>query len=458
MDPPTPGRPFVGRETPLARLAAAVDGARADRAPLVLVSGEAGIGKTSLVAEAARRASGVEVGLGTCWAGPGAPGYWPWTQALGELASAAGPVATDLAEADRRLLSGILPAFGPAPVGEEEDAGRARLRLFDAVCRWLVRLGRSRTVLVVLDDLQWADQSSLELLAFLARSRPGPGVVLIGVYRHDELRRPAAEVLGELASRADTIHLGGLTVEEVGDLVAVVAGRERAGRWAQEVYRRSEGHPFFARELVHALGETGQGGVPRAVRAAIRRRLDRLAPPARSALDAAALLGNRPDPDILADALGGAREAVDDALGHALDAGVLAGPRDRPRFAHDLFREAVIEALPAASALDLHHRLARALEARHDRTGDVPPAEIAGHAIAALAIDGPDAALRWALAAAAADQGRLALAEAAAHLTRLREALAGGSVTVAGGTWIDLLVAEAGALGRAGRPDEARQL
>ncbi|MGH7687787.1 MAG: ATP-binding protein [Candidatus Dormibacteria bacterium] len=450
-------RPFVGRDGALRRLLSALETARNGRPSPVIVSGEAGIGKTSLIAEMVTRAEGVALGWGTCVDAPGAPGFWPWSQALSGLMPVLATSGAHVYADDRQLLSYIVPELGSAPDNLLDDVGRERLRLFDAVRRWLRSTARD-TVIVVLDDLQWADTSSLALLDFLARTPPGPGVLLLGAFRHDELRPPTADVLNSLTARSDHIHLRGLDADEIAQLVASVAGPQRADQWAADVFRRSEGHPLFARELAQVLPEDVTRGMPRAVRDAIRSRCDRLSAPAARLLAAAAVLGYQPPLDVAADALGMTSEAVDGAIREAMRGGVLGGRPEAPHFAHDLFREALVDGLTTTAARDLHHRLAVALQAREARIGDVPPSEISRHLTGAVSLAGPDTALRWALAAAAADQSKLALEEATGHLTRLREALVASGVVVDDGTWLDLLVAEADASGRAGHPDDARRL
>ena len=170
---------FVGRERPRRRLLTVLGEALAGRMRLAMVSGEAGIGKTALVAVVAGEASErAAVCWGTCWAG--APGYWPWTQALDALATAVGrDVAAELAGEDRDLLATIVPALGPTT-----DLGDQRtFPLLDATARWIASAARHRPAVVVLDDLHWADQSSLALLDFLARGRLEAPLLIVGIYR-----------------------------------------------------------------------------------------------------------------------------------------------------------------------------------------------------------------------------------------------------------------------------------
>src|SRR5215211_6649725 len=177
------GALFVGRERPRRRLLGVLDEALAGRVRLAMVSGEAGIGKTALVAVVTGEAPELAaVCWGTCWAG--APGYWPWTQALDALAAAVGrDVAAELAGEDRDLLATIVPALGPAA-----DLGhQGAFPLLDATARWIASAVGQRPAMVVLDDLHWADQSSLALLGFLARARLEAPLLIVGAYRDDEL-------------------------------------------------------------------------------------------------------------------------------------------------------------------------------------------------------------------------------------------------------------------------------
>jgi predicted ATPase len=220
----------------------------------VLVSGEAGIGKTTLIAEATAR-SGLLIGWGTCAEAERTPAFWAWTVALRGLLSALGPTDADvLTRTDTTELARLLPELAAAEsevadaglVDEPPDTDAVRLRLFDAVARFLERLARHRPTLVVLDDLQWADESSLQLLRFIAAPyRPVP-LVIVGAYRHDELDAGAARTLAELGAHGEPVQLHGLSQQEVFELIVDAVGALAADRWAVEVHRRTEGHPFFA--------------------------------------------------------------------------------------------------------------------------------------------------------------------------------------------------------------------
>ncbi|GIJ67833.1 ATP-binding protein [Virgisporangium ochraceum] len=455
---------FVGRAEPLARLVAAHRAA----AGLALVTGEAGIGKSALLARfgAEVAAAGAVVVHGTCWDGDQAPAWWPWTQALRALLDRCPGLR---AHADPRLAA-VVPELGPGPAGTE------RLPVFEAVARLLIRAGDAGPVVVVLDDLQWADRSTVDLMRFLVRHAEVRRVLVVGAFRPLSRRGdpvgdarfgdpvgdarfgdPVGDGLADLAAAAELVALRGLPPGDVGELVRSIAGDAAAARWAESVYRRSGGHPFLARELCHLIAGGGPAGaVPGAIRDAIARRLAGLPDRCVAVLDAAAVAGSAVQPDVLADACGEPLAAVVDLLGVATAAGVLAPSGDR--FAHDLYRETVYTGLSPARRLDLHHRIADALVRRHGRGSEVFPADLARHFAAAVAVAGPEPALRWSRAAAEADGARFAFADAAGHLARVRAAVTDAGRGLTTGDLVHLLAEEADLRLRSGDAETARAL
>ena len=159
------GHRLVGRDQAQQTLSAALARARSGSGQLVLVSGEPGIGKSSLLAWLAARVAGGTVLRGFCWEGPGAPPYWPWTQVL----RATGLPASELGEAAR-----LLEAESDSEVDGAAAAADAQFRLMEAVADGVGRLADESLVVLLLDDLQWADRASLQLLSFLARATVAP--------------------------------------------------------------------------------------------------------------------------------------------------------------------------------------------------------------------------------------------------------------------------------------------
>ncbi len=298
----TDGERLHGRDEPHARLRELLARTSDGRRSLALVTGPAGIGKSSLVRSVV---ADMEVlGWGTCAEAVSAPGYWPWSRAIDAVAAAIGPgaVAATAGE-DAPLLALIGRHFGPGVASEGSE--RDRLLLMDAVSRWLVRVAAERgPVVLVLDDLQWADESSLSLLEFVARDPAAAAVALIGCYRDNELAVPARRRLSELAMSASTVELSGLDRSAVETLAAEVAGPLGADE-VDALFRRAGGHPVFTRELA-LLARDGEGAerLPVAVRDAIERRLLVLSSATRAVLEVAALAGSVLDADLIAGAVG----------------------------------------------------------------------------------------------------------------------------------------------------------
>ena len=453
--PMAEGAPLFGRDAPRARLRE-LDRASEGTRSLVLVSGTAGIGKSSLVRSVVAEAD--LLGWGTCVEAVTAPGYWPWGRAIDEIATAIGPeaVATTAAD-DAPLLALIGRSFGSPAASEGSE--RERLLLMDAVSRWLVRVAAEQgPVVVVLDDLQWADDSSLSLLEFLARDPMPAAIALVGCYRDDELPAPARRRLSQLAMSASRIELGGLDRDAVAALAAEVAGPLHASD-VDALYRRAGGHPVFTRELA-LLARDGEGSrhrLPVAVRDAIEQRLVVLHAVTREVLEVAAVAGNIIDADLIAAAATRPRSAIEDAVGEAQSAGIVTatnGPR--LQFVHDLYRETIVAAMASDRRVEVHRQLGVALEDRAAAGLPVHPADLAHHFTAAIEAGETSRAAHWALAAAAAEVRSLAFGEAAAHLRRWREAVTASPAEVDPRDHATVLLAEADALARAGSVDDAR--
>jgi predicted ATPase len=195
-DAEVPGRLFVGRERELEELSSGLADARAGRGRLFLLVGEAGIGKTRLADELARRAvaGGARVLWGRCWEGGGAPAYWPWTQVLRAYVRET-PVEVALAQMgagapDLAQISPILRAQLGAAASDQPD--QARFGLFDSLTSFLHAAAAARPLVLVLDDLHAADEASLRLLQFVARELRGAALLVVGTYRDADLRRAPA--------------------------------------------------------------------------------------------------------------------------------------------------------------------------------------------------------------------------------------------------------------------------
>lgn len=380
-----PGR-FVGRARELGELVAAL---REPQGGVVLVAGPAGIGKSRLVAEALQVAGAPAV-RGSCWQGDGAPAFWPWTQVMrGCVSFEAGAAWRDSAGSSVAEVLALLPDGPPAPAPDG-----SRFRLFDGVTRLVeaVAAGEGDGLAVVLDDLHWIDEGSARLLGFAARALQNQPVVFVGTYRDDEVgpSHPVAMLLAELAGRVRHLALAGLDADGLSLLAAAQLGSEDAlpAGLLPDLGRLTGGNPFFAREVLALVGGHPRGldhlQVPAGVRAVIERRLARLSNGCHDALTMAAVIGTAFSLDDLAAAMGHPVADVFDLIGEAIGAQVAVIDHDTPgglRFAHDLLRETIYEAMAPATRVAAHARVADALAGR---PGGPASATLAHHLIRAV--------------------------------------------------------------------------
>ena len=443
--PQAAGDELVGRDDQLAALDGVLAGARGGRGRVVLVAGEPGIGKTRLAEEAARRgtAAGIRVAWGRCHEGDGAPALWPWAQVVrqlaaelapGQLAAMLGPSAAWLGQLMPELAEPARPA-GPLPVA---DLGAARFQLNQAVAGLLRRAAETRPLLVVVDDLHWADVPSLSLLAFLAGELKDARLVVVGTYRDVEALpgRPLADTLGALAREpvVERIPLGGLDRAGVARLIGAAIGGRPAEPLVQAVADRCGGNPFFITELLRLLQSERQLAAPDAAAAArrdipvgvrdvLRRRLARLPAQTGTVLMVAAVAGRGFDLDLVEAVTGLDDEAALDAAEAAVLAGlVIEDDRaaGRYRFAHALVRETIYEDISRARRARLHARVADALVATRGAEPE-PAAEMAYHCWQAAPVIGAGRALPHLLRAGEQAAAQLAYEAADEHFERALE-------------------------------------
>jgi DNA-binding SARP family transcriptional activator len=417
QNPQTAADELVGRDDQLAALDGALAGARGGRGRVALVAGEPGIGKTRLAEEAARRAAaaGMQVAWGRCHEGDGAPAFWPWTQVVRQLAAELAPgQLTAMLGPSAALLGQLMPELaeappppGPPPIA---DLGAARFQLNQAVAGLLRRLAGDRPLLVVVDDLHWADVPSLSLLAFLAGELKDARLVVVGTYRDVEVvaGQPLAETLGALAREpvVERIPLDGLDRAGVARLIDATIGGRPAEPLVAAVADRCGGNPFFITELLRLLqserrlaapdaAAAARRDIPVGVRDVLRARLARLPAQTSTFLMVAAVAGRGFDLDLIEAVTG----LEDDSALDAAEAAVLAGlviEDDRAagqyRFAHALVRETIYEDISRARRARLHARVVDALVAvRGPEPG--PAAELAYHCWQAAPVIGAARAL-----------------------------------------------------------------
>jgi len=372
---------IVGRDRELADLLDAIGSDDPDR-PIILLAGEAGIGKTRLLGEASERvrAPGGEspavswnVVRGSCLRL--AEGELPFAPILEVLDAIREQGLTDQADRARARLTGT----DPSPSGSAD----ARTVRFVAIHDALIDAASTASLLVVLDDLHWADRSTLDLLLFLARRLRGGNVVMLAAYRSDELHRrhPLRPIVAELGRGfvRERIDLEPLGIEAVAEQIAEL-GPSIDSDLVGGIVARADGNPFYVEELV-ALG-SDQKGLPDSVRDVLLARVAALEPEAVRVLGACAVIGREADEHLLAQVTGLDRAAISEALRAAIDQAILvAEPAGGYRFRHALLEEAVHDDLLSSERVDLHRRVADALRDAGSLSGSqhLVPGELARH-------------------------------------------------------------------------------
>jgi ATP/maltotriose-dependent transcriptional regulator MalT len=393
---------------------------------MAFVAGESGVGKTRLVAELERAAAsrGVRVLGGECVdLGEGELAYAPLVGALRPLARAGDPALESLPQAAREALRTMLPGLAgiaPSRVSTDEAAA-ARGQLFEALLELFERLGSQDGLLLVIEDLHWADRSTRAFLTYLASSLCTERVLVVASYRADELHRrhPLRPLLAELerAPRARRIELRRFTREELAEQLADILGGPPAPDLLDRLWTRSEGNALFAEELL-AAGLDGRGALPPTLREALMVRVERLSPNAQDVLRLLAL-SPRLSHDVLAEATALDAAELRDATRDAVAAQLLViDDEGRYAFRHALLREVIHDDLLPGERSEMHLALARALESRVPARGAHLAAAVAYHYSASG--DQP-AALAASVRAAEAAEGVHAYGEAAALYERALE-------------------------------------
>jgi len=419
---------LVGRAAQLAVLEAALAPGRRESPSVVLIGGEAGVGKSRLMSEFAvrARAAGARVLTGGCveLGTDGLP-FAPFTAVLRELVRDLGVdgVAGLLPGGVTRDFARLLPEFGAADGEAGESVARARL--FEQMLALLERLSESGPVVLLIEDAHWADRSTRDLLAFLvSRQQVLDGVLIVVTYRSDEMHRthPVRPLLAELGRLAwvERMTLPRLDRRQADELVTRILGREPEPGLADEVYRRADGNPLFVEELLCDDCAGGlSAGLPASLRDLLLVSVRRLPEETQEVLRTASAGGQHVGHGLLAAVTGLSDDALSRALRPAVAANVLKADADGYAFRHGLIREAVLDDLMPGDHTRLHTRFAQALEAD---PGLVPPGRAvieqahhwyAAHDVAGALVSG------WRAAAAA---GRaLAHAEQLTLLGRVLE-------------------------------------
>jgi tetratricopeptide (TPR) repeat protein len=449
---PVSGPVVVGRATELAAVRAVLQATAAGSPTVVLLGGDAGVGKTAFARTTLRLAGsmGFELLTGACLSVEAGVPFAPVVEAVRPLLTDAperlGPSAATLVR--------LLPGAGP-------ESGMPPGQVLELLLAALGQLAATAPVLLVLEDMHWADTSTRELALHLARNLRGPVCLLLS-YRSDDLHRrhPLRPVLTELtrSARAEHIDLGPLDRGGLAELLANLLDETPDPAVVGAVLARSGGNPLFAEELVAARAEGAQ--MPPRLADLLLARIDALAAPTGRMLRLASAGGSRVDTQLLARVMDEPAEQVEAAAREAVDFNVLALRAGCLEFRHELLREAAYDDLLPGERSRVHGRLAAAMEARLDEAGTRPTmneaAQIAYHWGAANQLPN---ALRWSLRAGQL-ASRLAAPESVSHLDRVLELWdqVPGAAESVGGCHAEILLQAAEAAHIAGHLERALAL
>jgi predicted ATPase/DNA-binding CsgD family transcriptional regulator len=438
---------LAGRQQELAFLWQHFEEARAGHLRVALVTGEPGIGKTRLLRELAQRAEqqGATILRGGASEAEGMPPYLPFLEALGgyirtlpqdRLRAQTGQIAPILAT----IFPEVLLSLGELPASYPLPAEQTRLRLYEAVGMFLAAIAGDTPLILLLDDLQWADPASLDLLSYIAQHQSTARLLILGAYRASELEQNPAlgRVLLDLnrSRQLLVVSLGSLSQEEIILLSTHLLGAPLDAAVGRLLYGQSEGNPFFAEELLSTWREantlrlaahvwTFQTPLPQQVPAGIvgvvRQRLAHLSEQTVEILHTAAILGRTFDLALLAEVVGQPAEEIEELLLQATQAGLLREAAESFTFSHDKIRECLYAEVTPLRRKRLHGFIGHALETQADQASAQQLASLAFH----FARSGDrERGVRYALLAAEQAATASALEDALAHYRMALELLA----------------------------------
>jgi predicted ATPase/DNA-binding winged helix-turn-helix (wHTH) protein len=396
--------PFVGRDELMARLSGALDKALAGTMRARLLVGEPGIGKTRLCQEIAARArdAGARVWTGRCYEADRSEPLWPWVQILRQAVDpAAAEALRALPGAALAELTALVPELargGALPSAHEvapsKQVTAPGLPLFDAITRLLRGAAQRVPLVLVLDDLHWADTASLSLLDYALGELGGARLLLLGTFRDAELApgHPHAALLDRLERSASwkRIALDGLAPGDVARYLSELTGQEAPPELVQRLHERTAGNPFFVRETVRALTSDALAEghlrvfdikLPEGARDVVRRRVALLPAATQQVLQRASVLGSRFELGTLGAMVELESAALLVALDRAIAARLLCRDEEgvgRYAFAHALVRDTIYEDLPSSEKCELHLAAGAALERQRGQR-HASAAEIALH-------------------------------------------------------------------------------
>ena len=406
---PAPMTPFVERAAERATLRRLLDDTLAGHGRLGLIAGEAGVGKSRLVAEISDEAEarGIRVLTGHCVEMMGAPPYLPYVETIEQavnnrrsplaLRQALGDVAAEIA----RIAPAVRRAFPDIPPPVELPAELARRYMWNALSEFMSRASQVQPLLLVLEDLHWADDSTVQLTGYLAPLLAEMPVLILGTYRDLEvdLHHPLAGVIDRLAQRGlvQRLNLRRLSFEGVYEMLSALAGQQVPEQLVRVVDGETEGNPFFVEEVYLHLVESGvlldehgrirpdlrlaEVSVPESVRMVLGQRLDRLTAASREVLAAAAVFGRVFAPDLVGEMAGGSQDALAAAFDEAERARLVmpAKVTGELMFSHELIRQTLLAGVSAVKRERLHVKAADAISRHYSDDLEAQAGDLAYH-------------------------------------------------------------------------------
>ena len=401
--------PFVERGAERASLRPLVEDALLGHGRLALVAGEPGVGKSRLVAEIGdeAQARGMRVLTGHCVEMSGAPPYLPYVEMIEQaisnprsplaLREALGDVAPEIA----RIAPALRRVFPDIPPAVELPGELARRYVWNSLSEFMSRAAQGQPLLLVLEDLHWADESTVLLTEYLAPLLPEMPVLVLGTYRDIEvdLDHPLARVIGQLARRylVERVSLRRLSYDGVSAMVQALAGQRAPEQLVRLIDRETEGNPFFVEEVYLHLVESGvlldehgevradlrldEVSVPESIRLVVGQRLDRLAESTRELLVAAAVSGRVFASELIGEVAGASEDALVEAFDEAERARLIEPSRvpGELMFSHELIRQTLLSGVSAVKRERLHLQTAEAISRRYSEDLDAYAGDLAYH-------------------------------------------------------------------------------
>ena len=446
---------FVGRKFELSQLREGLENARSGRGQLVLLAGEAGIGKSRLSDELSKIAETLnfEVAWGRCWESEGAPAYWPWTEALrgclyGMRFRAPSPVAgqssTKQFEVEVPISDSLVSRLerwlnqrktNPTPSHQSQlidsndliDTQQERSLLFESVLQLLTDISLPRPTLLLFEDFHAADRDSILLLQFIARHLRSLHIMIVVTFRNED-RTTADEsedLLEALCREGKTLTISGLSAEDVNEVVKRYLGQANKSL-SLELFNLTEGNPFFLTETIRLISsDKGRNkssyrtsadlDIPRSVRKTMYRRFQAISPAVRDLLTLASVIGREFDPNLLGRVSGKSVEELLSTLDEAAEAALIypeLTSSGKYQFRHALIAETLYDKIPIKVRRTLHLSVAGYLEDIHSANLDPYFSELAHHQLSALPMGDLKKAVKYAELGASRAMNMLAYEEA----------------------------------------------